>query len=142
MISLLHLTSRRRDSYRMGSYATDTDFQELFTREMNDFYRLSLQLTADADRAERCFTLAMKDCFGTNTIIKGFARTWARRMVIRSAIQVVLGIDNEFVRDTECEFHLQASRYRIDELRETFAILDLAEVDRMVFVICVLERLS
>jgi hypothetical protein len=114
----------------------------MFTSEMNDFYRLSLQLTADADRAERCLTLAMKDCFGMNTIIKGFARTWARRMVIRNAIQVVLGIDNEFARDTECEFHLQASRYRIDELRESFAILDLAEVDRLVFVICVLERLS
>jgi len=63
-------------------------------------------------------------------------------MVIRNAIQIVLGIDNEFARDTECEFHLQASRYRIDELRESFAILDLAEVDRLVFVICVLERLS
>jgi hypothetical protein len=109
---------------------------------MTDFFQLSLQLTADADKAERCFTLAMKDCFGTNAIIKGFARTWARRMVVRNAIHLVLGIDNDFARDTDSEFHLQPSAHRLSELRESAAILDLPDFDRLAFVICVLERNS
>lgn len=142
MIGPLHLTSHRRNSNESRSYATDADFQELFTSEMSDFFRLSLQLTADAGKAERCFTLAMKNCFGTKTIIKDFARIWARRMVIRNAIHLVLGIENDIASHTGSEFTLQPSQYREEELRECFAILQLPEFDRLVFVICVLERLS
>jgi len=142
MISLLQLARYRRNSNETRSYATDADFQDLFTREMTDFFQLSLQLTAEANKAERCLTLAMNDCFGTNTIIKGFARTWARRMVIRNAIQEVLGINNDFARNVESEFHLQPSQYRLGELRESLAVLEMPEFDRLVFVICVLERLS
>jgi hypothetical protein len=142
MISPLHLARHRQKSNETRSYATDADFQELSTREMTDFFQLSFQLTADANKAERCLTLAMKDCFGTSTILKGFARTWARRMVIKRAIQLVLGINNEFARDAESEFHLQPNRYPIEVLRESVAILALPEFDRLAFVICVLERLS
>jgi hypothetical protein len=113
MISLLHLARHRQNSNERRSYATDADFQELFAREMTDFFQLSLQLTAEANRAERCLTLAINDCFCTNTIIKGFARTWARRTVIRIAIQEVLGINNDLARDVESEFRLQPSRYRL-----------------------------
>jgi hypothetical protein len=109
---------------------------------MTDFFQLSLQLTAEANKAERCLTLAINDCFGANTIIKGFARTWARRTVIRIAIQEVLCINNDLARDVESEFHLQPSRYRLGELRESRAVLELPEFDRLAFVICVLERLS
>ena len=142
MIGSLHLTSHRRNSNEARSYATDVDFQELFTSEMSDFFRLSLQLTADAGKAERCFTLAMKNCFGTKTIIKDFARIWARRMVIRNAIHLVLGIENDIASHPGSEFTLQPSQCREEELRECVAILQLPEFDRLVFVICVLERLS
>jgi len=142
MISSLHLINCRRNSNATRSYATDADFQQLFTTEMTDFFQLSLRLTADTNKAEQCLTLAMQDCFSANTIIKGFARTWARRMVIRNAIHVVLGINNEFARDKESEFHLQPSKYRIDEFQESRVVLDLPELDRLAFVICVLERLS
>jgi hypothetical protein len=142
MISPLHLERPRRNSNQTRSYATDAGFHELFAREMTDFFQLSLQLTADDNKAKRCLTLAMKDCFGMSRILKGFARTWARRMVIKHAIQLVLGITNEFDRDAESEFHLQPSRYPIEELRESVAILALPNFDRLALVICVLERLS
>jgi hypothetical protein len=142
VISLLHLARHRRNSNETHPYATDADFQELFAREMTGFLQLSLHLTAEADKAERCLTLAMNDCFGTNTILKGFARAWARRMVIRIAIQELLGINNDFARNVESEFHLQPSQFRLGELRESLAVLELPEFDRLVFVICVLERLS
>ena len=128
MISPLHLARHRQKSNETRSYATDADFQELSTREMTDFFQLSFQLTGDTNKAERCLTLATKDCFGTSTILKGFARTWARRMVIKRAIQLVLGINNEFARDAESEFHLQPNRYPIEVLRESVAILALHRI--------------
>jgi DNA-directed RNA polymerase specialized sigma24 family protein len=142
MIRPLHWTNRQRSSNSARSYATDADFQQLFTTEMADFFRLSLQLTADFNKAERCFTLAMKDCFDSNSVIKGFARTWARRMVIRNAIHVVLGVNDEFVREEESVFHLQPRRDLVNELRESLPIMELSEFDRLVFVTCVLEHLS
>jgi hypothetical protein len=63
-------------------------------------------------------------------------------MVIRNAIQLVLGIENNPAGDGTSEFHLQPSEFRIEELRESVEILDLPDLERLVFVICVLERLS
>jgi DNA-directed RNA polymerase specialized sigma24 family protein len=63
-------------------------------------------------------------------------------MVIRNAIQLVLGIDNDLAGDGKSEFHLQPSECRIEECRESLAVLELPDFDRLVFVMCVLERLS
>ena len=141
-MSTPHSHRNCRGSNETRSYATDEDFQQLFATEIADFFRLSMQLTADAQKAERCLILAMRDCFGRNTIARGFAQVWARRMVIRGAIRIVLGIDNDHVSDERSEFHLQPTAYRIEELRESIAVLDLPDFDRIAFVICVLERLS
>jgi hypothetical protein len=142
MIGALHLPTHRRKPNLAGSYATDDDFQRLFATEINEFFRLALQLTANAEKVERCLILALRDCLGSSNISRDFAQVWARRMIIRNAIHLVWGIDNDFARDTESEFHLQPSEYRIEELWESIAVLDLANFERMVFVICVLERLS
>ena len=142
MTSVLHFPNYRRNANKTRFCATDDDFEQLFLTEMNDFYRLSLQLTADAQKADRCLIYAMRDCFGKSTISRRFARVWARRMVIRNAIRLVLGIDNDNACDAGCEFHLQPSGYRTEELRESVAVLDLPDVDRLAFVICFLERLS
>ena len=142
MMSAPHSTSFRRNSSGTRPYATDEDFRLLFETEITDFFRLSLQLTADAEKAERCLILAMRDCFRRNAIAKGFLRIWARRMVIQNAIRLVLGIHNDNGCDTGCDFHLQPSQYRIEELLESIAVLELSDFDRLIFVICVLERLS
>ncbi len=142
MIGGLHSLTHRSNSHAARSYATDDDFRQLFATKITEFLRLALQLTADAEKAERCLILAMRDSFDKSNISVNFAQVWARRMVIRNAIRLVLGIDNDIACDTEAEFHLQPRAYRIEEPRESIAVLDMAEFDRMVFVICVLERLS
>lgn len=81
MISAPHSTGYRRISNETQPYATDEDFRLLFETEITDFFRLSLQLTADVEKAERCLILAMRDCFGRNTIARSFLRIWARRML-------------------------------------------------------------
>ena len=142
MMSAPHSPSCRSNLHRTRSYATDDDFEQLFLTDITEFFRLSLQLTADAAKAERCLIHAMRDCFGRCTISRNFTRVWARRMVIRNAIQLVLGSENEVGGDGKSEFHLQPSEFRIEQLRESAEILDLPDLDRMVFVICGLERLS
>jgi DNA-directed RNA polymerase specialized sigma24 family protein len=132
----------RRNLHTTRSYASDDDFHQLFATAINDLFRLSLQLTVDAEKAEHCLTLAKNDCLTTNTICKDFAHVWARRMVIRNAIDLVLGIDRENTSDFESEFHLLCSEVHKDTQLESVAIRHLPKFDRLVFVICVLEHLS
>jgi hypothetical protein len=107
------------------TFATTHDFQRLFAREMTNLFRLSLQLTADAEKAESCLILAMKECIANST---------------------VSGMENAVLNDVDSEaepgFYLQPSKHRIEALRNSLAILSLPDFDRLVFVICVLERYS
>lgn len=128
------------------TYATTDDFQRLFAREMSDLFRLALHLTADAEKAESCLILAMRECFANSNVSKEWALIWARRMVVCNAIRLVLetedAIPNGIDSEDEPNFHLQPSDYRIEALRESLSILVLPDFDRLVFVICVLERYS
>ena len=126
-----------------NTFATPEDFQRLFAREMTDLFRLSLHLTADAEKAESCLIHAMRECFANSAVHKQWALIWARRTVIRNAIRLILGKENVAAScEAASDFHLQPSKYRIEALRESLAILALPDFDRLVFVICVLERYS
>lgn len=142
MIRPLQLRSNQHHPRELDGYATERDFQYLFATEMADLFQLSLQLTADAEKAETGLILAMRECLGGSTISKRWAHTWARRMVVRNAIRLVLGTENDISCETECELHLQPTDYPIEALRESLAILELPDFDRLAFVICVLERYS
>jgi DNA-directed RNA polymerase specialized sigma24 family protein len=128
------------------TYAKAEDFQKLFAREMTDLFRLSLLLTADAEKAERCLILAMRDCMANGSVAKGWVFVWARRTVVRNAIRLVLESENTIPSDICSEarpdFHLRPGEYRIEELKDSLAILELPDLDRLVFVTCVLERYS
>src|SRR6516162_9709058 len=95
MNAALHFPGHRRNSNAPRVYATEEDFQQLFFAEITDLFRLSLQLTANAEKAERCLVDAMRDCFGNSAISRKFARVWAHRMIIRNAIRLVLGVDDD-----------------------------------------------
>ncbi|MGO9339205.1 MAG: hypothetical protein ACLPY1_17050 [Terracidiphilus sp.] len=146
MKSALQLHSNQFKLTEEDTYATMDDFQRLFAREMTDLFRLSLHLTADAEKAESCLILAMRECFANCAVAKEWALIWARRTVIRNAIRLVLGTKNTIPIDIYSEagpdIHLQPSEYRIDALRDSLAILELPDFDRLAFVICVLERYS
>jgi hypothetical protein len=141
------LTARLARKSVSQTYATPDDFQQLFAKEMTDLFDLSFRLTANAEKAECCLIFAMRDCFeNSNNVAKNSVRIRGRRSVIRNAIRLVLGKKNSKPDDIASEaasgFYLQPSEYRIEELRESLAVLDLPDFDRLVFVICVLERYS
>jgi DNA-directed RNA polymerase specialized sigma24 family protein len=146
MRSALQFHNNQFKSIEDDTYATTEDFQRIFARDMTDLFRLSLQLTGDAEKAESCLILAMRDCFANSTVSKGWALVWARRTVVRNAIRFVLGKERAMLNDTCSEagpdFHLQPSKFRVEALRDSLAILTLPDFDRLVFVICVLERYS
>ena len=66
--------------------------------------------------------------------------------MIRNAIRLVLGANSIVPGNIDCEevsdFHLQPTEYRIEALRNSLSILRLPDLDRLIFVICVLERYS
>lgn len=126
----------QRSSSKTASYATEDDFNQLFTAEIDGFVRLSLQLTADPKKAEQCLVLAMKDCRGAKSTFRDFARVWARRMVIRNAIHLIPSADS----DSACD--VQSSELRNENHLKMAPVLDLPEFDRLAFVICALEQLS
>jgi hypothetical protein len=144
MKSVLQIHSDRFKLIEDNTYATTDDFQRLFARQMTDLFRLSLLLTADAEKAESCLILAMRECFANSTVSKGWAPIWARRMVISNAIRLVLetegAMPNPKCSEAPTEFHLPPNADRIEALRDSLAILTLPDFDRLVFVICVLER--
>ena len=125
------------------TFATTDDFQRLFAKEMTGLFRLSLLLTADAEKAECCLIRAMRECLVISTVSKKWALNWARRMVVRNAIRLVEGTKCAMPNDA-CgeghELHLQPSACRIDAMQDARSILTLPDFERLVFVICVLEQ--
>ena len=137
-----HIKSHRVSINAKSLYASAKDFEQLFAKEATDLLRLSLHLTADAEKAECCLILALRDCFFRSSVSKDRVGIWARRTVIRNAIRLIWGTPHDIVDDSALEFQLQPNDYPLEELRESVAILTLPDLDRLAFVICVLERYS
>jgi DNA-directed RNA polymerase specialized sigma24 family protein len=78
-------------SSRHGSaqYATCVDFSRIFAEDMKNLYLLALVLTADSEKAEQCFVSGLDDCISGNQVFREWARSWARRVVIKNAIRMI-----------------------------------------------------
>ena len=142
MKNLLMFESHRVSTNGNNLYATPENFEQLFAKQKTELLRLSLQLTADAAKAESCLIFALRDCFFRSTVSKDRVQTWARRMVIRNGIRLVWGKPNDVADESGFEFQLQPSDLPLEALQDSVEILTLPDLDRLVFVICVLERYS
>jgi DNA-directed RNA polymerase specialized sigma24 family protein len=146
MKSALQFRSNQFRLIEEDTYATTDDFQKLFAREMTDLFRLSLQLTAHAEKAENCLILAMRECFANSTVSRDWALVWARRTLIRNAIRLVLDTEStmpsDICNEVESDSDFPSSEHRIETLQDSLAILTLPDFDRLVFVICALEQYS
>jgi len=81
------------------SYATASDFCEMFIRETSSLYLLSLLLTGNHDKAEQCFIFALDECVEETGVVRGWATTLIRRAIIKRAtrmIRPVLESDDNF----------------------------------------------
>ena len=148
MKSVLQFHSDRFKLIEDETYAVNDGFQQLFAAEMTDLFRLSLNLTADIDMAERCLILAMRECLQSNCAFNSreLSRAWARRVVIRNAIHLAQAEESRkpggSLSETTSYAQPQPNQHRATTVPESLAVLNLPDFDRLVYVICVLEHYS
>jgi DNA-directed RNA polymerase specialized sigma24 family protein len=132
----------RKQTVNRGQYATVADFKRIFTEDVNSLYLLSLLLTGNPENAEQCFVEGIGESTKGNHVFREWARSWARRTIIQSAIRLI----NPRQRSLTAMWTAGGARV-MDEVPivlhdEVYAILDLAPLDRFVFVMSVLEHYS
>jgi DNA-directed RNA polymerase specialized sigma24 family protein len=129
-----------------GDYARKEEFVSVFECELVGLQRLALLLTANSEAVKRCLTRAFRECISSSSVSKEWALSWTRRVVIRNAISLVMSSGRESLVNTKDETGNGLVAYSHDDSPAVIAdyesILDLPELDRFVFVICVLERYS
>ena len=124
---------------RATSYATVADFFKTFTDEMHSLHVLSLLLTADKDKAEECFVCAMGECVEGIVVFMEWAHLWARRAVIKYAIQMIRPVPEH---PDSLPFIRLKGRATPTENSPFAAIVALGAFERFVFVMSILEELS
>jgi len=128
----------RKETEEPVDCATREDFCRLFEAEMKPLYLLAFLLTANHAHAERCFAAGIDDAAEGNTVFKQWARSWARRTVIKNAIRVVAPASQS------SQGHVELW----DDPEESSAALAintiawLEPLPRFVYVMSVLERYS
>lgn len=101
-----------------------------------DLYLLSLLLTADHEKADRCFMAAMEECLQREGAFMEWARVAARRAVCKHAVQIVCPIPEEGEQGTCNVSSVRPRTFRRSPFSGIFA---LCEFERFVFVMSVLE---
>src|SRR5262249_47425688 len=129
---------------RTTQYATARDFCRIFAEDMGNLYFLSLVLTADPEKAETCFVSGLNDCATGNEVFGEWARSWARRVVIKNAIRMISPQPEPAHRFPNAVAAREAKSQAFPELApvEMSAVLALADFERFAFVMSVLEGYS
>ena len=120
-------------------YATCQDFLRIFNEDMQGLYQLSHLLTGHHQNAERCFVAGMEECAKEKRVFREWARTWAKRVIVQNAIRELQpqpGHPDSSALVPTSFSHKTGPIERFDV--ET--VLGLADFERFVFVLCVLER--
>src|SRR5215470_7867185 len=125
-----------------GAYATSEDFKRIFSEDVNSLYLLSLLLTGTPEKAEECFVEGIGESTKGNYVFKEWARSWARRTIIESAIRLIAPMDYARTVTRSADVAPAMNKIPVTLHAEVRAILELAPLERFVFVMSVLERYS
>src|ERR1700737_465644 len=121
-------------------YAMDADFCRIFVRDMNRLYLLSFLLTGDQAMAGKGFVRGLDDSSRGNPVFKEGAESWARRTIIRNAIQMIRPRPAD--GGTSSSASERSDGYAATESAQILAVEELPAFERFVFVMSVLERHS
>ena len=120
-----------------SEYATSADFCAIFDQNTAGLYRLALLLTADTEKAERCFVSSLEDCHHASPVFREWAHSWAKRVLVKNAIAMIAPI-------SRAESDVPKSAFKplpgLDSYLSTVA--QLRPFDRVVSVLTVLEKYS
>jgi hypothetical protein len=123
-------------------YAAREDFLKIFDEDMNGLYQLSFLLTGDHQKAERCFVAGLEDCVKDSRVFREWARSWAKRVIVKNAIRELhprWSHSNSFAHapiifSSNRQLSGPSGHFDAD------AVSGLADFERFVFVLCVLEH--
>src|SRR6476660_6476733 len=79
-----------------AEYTSCEDFRRIFEADLDGLYQLSFFLTGDPQKAERCFVAGLEDCVKESRVFKEWARTWAKRVIVKNAIRELHPQSNHF----------------------------------------------
>lgn len=131
--------SRRNPRQQVNEYATQNDFQKIFSEDMAGLHLLALLLTADSNMAEQVFVAGLEDSIHGNPVFRQWARSWSQRAIIKRAIKAVAPSPGD-AEGITVPVHPQTGKPELDMLVQAVARLDTFE--RFVFVLSVLEGYS
>jgi hypothetical protein len=120
-------------------YASNGDFCRIFYEEIDSLYLLSFLLTADGEKAEKCFVSGLEDSLNGNLVFKEWARSWARRAIIQTAVRV---INPRPMEENSPSSSNSSGKTTPAGQAEIAAVLELGPFERFVYVMSVLERYS
>src|ERR1700719_858812 len=121
-----------------NQYATREDFREILDEDMNRLYQLSFLLTADHQKAERCFVASIEDCANESRVFREWARPWTKRVVVENAIRELKPQPSRSNSSSLPSLRQQSSSPTVHFTTDD--LLRLEDFERFVFVLCVLER--
>jgi hypothetical protein len=122
-----------------NQYATREDFRKILDEDLNRLYQLSFLLTADHQKAERCFVASIEDCANENRVFREWARPWTKRVVVENAIRELKPRPSRSNSSSLPSVRNQQSSSPTGHFTAD-ALLGLGDFERFVFVLCVLER--
>jgi DNA-directed RNA polymerase specialized sigma24 family protein len=124
-----------------NQYATREDFLKIFDEDLNRLYQLSFLLTGDHQKGERCFVAGIEDYANENRVFREWARAWTKRVIVENAIRELKPRRNHSNSSSlpSVFSHNQQSSSPTRHF-DADAVLGLADFERFVFVLCVLER--
>jgi DNA-directed RNA polymerase specialized sigma24 family protein len=138
----MNLLCTKRSSPSIADEYATSDFRELFTEDMMALHLLAYLLTGNHEKAEQCFVTGLEDCVSNNSIFKEWARSWAQRTIIQSAIRM-MAPRPEYAAwagvspDTDAKLQGTPAKHVA-----IATVLALGDFERFVFVLSVLERYS
>jgi DNA-directed RNA polymerase specialized sigma24 family protein len=125
-----------------GPYATAADFEQIFMQDMSGLYLLAFLLAGSRDGAEKCFVNGVAESVRGYRVFKEWARSWARRTIILSAIRLFEPRRNSETAKPDPLTARTIDKLPLESQKEVSAILQLPSFERFVFVMSALERYS
>jgi len=113
-------------------YATMEDFCQVVDQDMNRLYLLAFLLTADRERAVRCFISGLEGLMKGPPVFMKWARSWTRRAIIQQAVRTISPRPPE--KHSFLDFNSGG--------KALAAVLELESFERFVYVLSILERYS
>ncbi|MGE0407069.1 MAG: hypothetical protein AB7O65_12295 [Candidatus Korobacteraceae bacterium] len=120
----------------MSEYVLPEEFCRLFEQEMNSLFRLALLTTGKEQKAEEVFAAGLELCLNGGRVFREWAHRWARRAVIKSAVQILHPATGQ--RKAGTSGHSVRSDVALDQ--SVVRVMELDPFERMVWIMSVLEQ--